>query len=162
MFPESSGPIVAHLLRDQSDYMTFEITTALPSNEAEDPSMYDLFYVANTKCFLIEARARFRLPATDSTARVDVVKVADGADPNSAGVSMLASTFNVASTANRVQRKGPTATLANAQLNPGNAVGFDTAGSMTDLRALVVTLLFGVDMKNIPFGQSVSTVISGI
>ena len=96
-----------------------------------------------------------------SNPTLTVEKLPNGTAKGS-GQSMLASTFDLKFSANQLQLRGPTTVFSGTQLGPGDAVALRTSGTLTDLRNVSVTCLFGLDMKNIPSGQSVSTVISGL
>jgi hypothetical protein len=147
------------LLRIINDYITYEVSVTVPYIDAEDANFYPIFYVPNVKCFLIEARERHTTASTSGTLTIE--KLTNGTARGS-GQSMLASTFNLAAGANRIYLRGPTTVFADTQLNPGDAVALRSGGTLTSLRNVSITALFGMNMKDIPSGQSASTVISGL
>lgn|SRR3990167_2594064 len=152
-------PQVGTLLRTIDDYITFEKSVTVPYIWAEDSNFYPIFYEPNVKCFLIEARERHGTASTSGT--VTVEKLANGV-ARGAGGSMLASTFDLAFPANTTYLRGPTTILAGTNLNPGDAIALRAGGTLTNQRNVTVTCLLGINMSNIPSGQSVSSVISGL
>ena len=147
------------LLRTINDYITFEVSAVISYIDAEDANFYPIFYSPNIKCFLIEARERHGTASTSGTLTVE--KLPSGTAKGS-GLSMLASTFDLALIANTTQLRGSTTVFVGTQLNPGDAVALRVGGTLTNLRNVVVTCLFGMNMSAIPKGQSASTIISGI
>ena len=147
------------LLRTIHDYITYEVSVTVPYIDAEDSNFYTIFYHPNVKCFLIEATCRFTTASTSGTLTVEKLtnKTARGS-----GLSMLASTFDLTFAANNAQLRGSTTVFAASQLNPGDCMALRASGTLTNLRNVCVTVLMGVDMKNLPMGQRVSTVISGL
>lgn len=71
---------------------------------------------------------------------LDVKKCTGTQDP-SAGTTMLASTFNLKSTANTVVSATLSATTANRKLADGNRVAFDITGTPTSYAGGAVTLV---------------------
>lgn len=147
------------LLRTLNDYITYEVSVTVPYIDAEDSNFYPVFYCPNVKCFLLEARERHTTASAGGTLTVE--KLTEGTAKGS-GSSMLVSTFSLSYQANRLQLKGSTTVFAGSQLNPGDVVALRPSGTLTNLRNVTVTALFGINMKDIPMGQSASTIISGL
>ena len=147
------------LLRTIHDYITYEVSVTVPYIDAEDSNFYPIFYHPNVKCFLIEARERHTTASTSGTLVVEKLtnKTARGS-----GLSMITSTFDLTFAANNTQLRGSTTVFAASQLNPGDAVALRAGGTLTNLRNVIVTCLFGMNMSNIPSGQSATTIISGL
>ena len=155
-----SPPVESNLLlRTINDYITYEVSVTVPYIDAEDANFYPIFYHPNVKCFLIEARERHTTASTSGT--VTVEKLTSGTARGS-GLSMLASTFNLAGVANTTQLRGSTTVFAGTQLNPGDAVALRARGTLTNARNVIVTILLGMNMSSIPMGSSATTIISGI
>lgn len=148
------------LLRTIDDFQTFEVTGIVPYIDAEDSNFYPIFYVANTRCFLIEARMRYGT-AGGASAAVTIEKLASGTARGS-GKKMLESNFDLTATANVTQLRSASAVLAGRQLTPGDAIALRASGTLTNARNIAITALFGVQLKDIPPGPSVSVVIAGI
>lgn len=95
---------------------------------------------------LIEARRRHSANG-GAAAAVDVQKTPSGTALG-AGVSMLASTFDLTANANSItggvksaSNAGLSATKTNRQLAPGDAIGVVTSGTLTALAGLQVTVV---------------------
>lgn len=147
------------LLRSSGDFITYEVSVIVPYIDGEDVNFYPIFYVPNVKCFLIEARERHTTASPAGTLMIE--KLPSGTAMGS-GSSMLESAFSLSSTANVTQRKGAISTFASTQLNPGDAMALKPAGTLTNIRNIAVTVLLGINLSDIPTGQSVATIISGI
>ena len=148
-------------IRNVNDYITFEKSAWVPSTDAATAGLYPIFYIANLPCFLIEARERHGA-AGGSSATVTVEKLPNGTAKGSTTGSMLNAAFDLTLVANTIQRQNVTIVLAGGQLAPGDAVALRSSGTLTGAQDVIVTVLFGVELKNIPAGQSVTTLIVGI
>lgn len=112
-----------------------------------------IIYVATVQCFLLEARLRFET-AGQSGATLDIEKREDGQAEGS-GVSMLRDTFDLSSTTKTIQTKLPSYELLHPNLNPGDIVAFKTSGDLTGLTDATITLLLGINTKDIPVSENV-------
>lgn len=139
-------------LRALNDYFVFEVPAVVPYTQAADANYYTIFYIANQQCFLLEAKLRHGANSTSGV--VDVEKLTSGTARGS-GVSMIASTFSIASGANATQRRLPSATLANVQLAPGDSVALKATGTLTNAEHVTVTILLGIIMKNMPVSANI-------
>ena len=147
------------LIRTVNDYITYEVSAVVPYIDSEDLNFYPIFYVPNVKCFIIEARCKYGTASTSG--KLTVEKLTSGTAKGS-GLSMLASTFDLSLGANITQHRGSTTVFAGTQLNPGDAIALRPSGTLTNLRNVSITCLFGVNLKDLPSGQSVTAIISGI
>src|SRR3990167_8111853 len=88
------------LIRNSDEFYTFEVACTVPYTDAADANYYPIFYVAETQCFLLEAKMRHAV-AGGASAEVNVIKVPSGT-AKSAGQSMLISAFDLTAAANTV------------------------------------------------------------
>lgn len=139
-------------IRAMDDYLVFEKSISVPYTDAADANFYPLFYTATQQCFLLEVKLRHETNSTSGV--IDVEKLVSGTARGS-GVSMIASTFSIATGAGTVQRRLPTNTLANAQLAPGDSVALKATGTLTGAQYVTVTILLGVNNQNIPLSANI-------
>lgn len=138
------------LLRDLNDTISFQVSTRVPDTDAATSAKYGTFFVAPFPCVLVSAYERHGTLGTNGGAvTLDVEKLATGT-AKGAGVSMLASTFNLKATIDTYQVIYPTTTLANKQLTTGQAVALKTSGTLTAVNDVVVTLVFKTQLSNLP------------
>ena len=147
------------LQRTIDDWITFEKTARVIDFWAEDSNLYPIFFTPNVRCFLIEARCRHTANGTSAT--VTVEKLSNGIARGSGG-SMLEAAFTLSANANATLKQGPTTVLAGLQLGPGDSVALRAGGTLTSLRNVEVTVLFGILMKDIPIGQSATVILAGL
>ena len=161
---ELNGPVNGEFesenvaLRNINDFYTFEKSWAVVGTDAATATNYPIFYVANVACFLIEARMRHTV-AGGASSKVHVVKIADGASATGAHKSMLTTGFSLDGTANTVQLRGTTTVLAGFNLRPGDAMALRADGTLTSAENVIVTVLMGINNKDIPTSGSVAAVI---
>ncbi len=149
---DQSSP-ASTLIRNSTDFYTFEKTIVVPYSDAADANYYPTFYVAGVQCFLIEAKLKHGV-AGGANAAVTVAKVPSGT-AKSLGQSMLASYFDLTAVADTVQSKTGTVTLAGIQLAPGDSMCLKPTGTLTNARDVSVTVLLGVLAKHLPTGPNV-------
>lgn len=148
-------------IRFEDDFDTFEITAVVPNIDASDASYYPLFYSANVRCFLLEARARYSVRGAGADAACRIERLRTGV-PMGSGLSMTDSAFDLSQQANVTQRRVNTITLAGFNINPGDAMALKASGNIAGVEDLVVTVLMAINNKDIPVDQSASTIITGI
>ena len=139
-------------LRNFNDFLTFEVSVTIPYTDAADANFYPIFYVANTQCFLLEAKMKHGA-AGGASAAVTVEKLISGT-AKGAGGSMLISAFDLTAVANTVQSKTGTITLAGIQLAPGDSMALRSSGTLTNAQNVCVTVLLGVMNKDLPTGPN--------
>jgi len=148
------------LLRTIDDWQTFEVKVSVDDFWAEDSNLYKTFYEPNVRCFLLEARARHTSNGGANSA-VTVEKLSNGTAMGS-GLSMIAGLFDFTASPNTTQKQGATTVLSAAQVGPGDGVALRPSGTLTNLRDVTVTCVFGIHMKDIPSGESTTAVLVGL
>ena len=138
-------------LRQIKDFTTFEVSVYVPSSDATNAALYPVFYVATVPCFLIEAKLRHDVNGTSTI--VDVEKLTAGIAKGSGG-SMLVSKFDLSTGARTTISKLVTIATSGYQLNSGDAVALRATGTLTNTSAVCVTLLFGLNLRDIPTGSN--------
>ena len=148
------------LLRTIDDWQTFEVSAKVVDFLAEDSNLYPIFYESNIRCFILEARLRHS--ANGSTnASVTVEKLSNGVAQGS-GKSMLAAVFDVTSNPNSIQKQGATSVLAAAQIGPGDSLSLRPSGTLSGLRDVSVTVIFGTHLRDMPISESTTAVLVGL
>lgn len=142
-------------IRRFNDFLTFEVSAFVPGANAETSTLYPIFFVANTQCFLLEAKCVFSA-AGGASAKVDVEKMTSGVARGSGG-SMLKTKFDLTAAANTVISTLASTSIAYAQLAPTDYIALKTSGTLTNARDVCVTLLFGIRCSNIPMSANVLT-----
>ena len=155
--PAESGLRNNFRFRLINDFLTFEKEVFV--REGSNAKNYPVFYTAMQPCFLIEARLRHEVNG-GSGATVDVEKLSNGVLKGSGG-TMLSSKFNIATGAGTVQSRGASIVLSGFQLLPGDSIALKATGTLTSASNIVVGVLFGMNAKNMPIGQSASSVLVG-
>ena len=147
-------------IRNVNGFITFEKTGLVPGADAATSTLYPIFYVPNVRCFFIEARMRHNVNG-GANAAVRIEKLPNGT-LKGAGESMTDSAFTLVDYAGTTQRKTTTTVLASVQLGPGDAVALRASGTLTSAADVAVTVLFGIHLKDIPVGQSATTILAGV
>jgi hypothetical protein len=142
------------LLRTINDTISFAVSVRVPDTDAANSAKYGTFFIAPFPCVLVRAYERHGTAGTDAGAvTLDVEKLTNGTAKGS-GVSMLASTFNLKSTANTYVLKDPSTGVTSGTLNRalslGQAVALKTSGTLTAVNDVIVTLVFKTDLSNLP------------
>ena len=149
---EDLKKLPSNKFRDLNDFLTFEVSAYVPSTDAATAALYPVFYVATVPCFLIEAKLRHDVSGTSTV--VDIERLVNGIAKGSGG-SMLVSKFDLSTGARTTITKLASKSLAGFQLNPGDAVALRATGTLTNTTNVCVTVLFGVNLKDIPTGPNV-------
>ncbi len=145
--PPASGP---NTLKELEGSLVYTVSSRVADTDAATAAKYGTVFVAPFPCTLVSAKQRHSTAGTDAgSVTLDVEKLADGT-AKGAGVSMLAGTFNLKSTANTVQSQTPTSTTANRNLAAGEAVALKTTGVLTSVNDVIVTIVFKALIKNLP------------
>ncbi|NBU11761.1 MAG: hypothetical protein EBS84_22645 [Proteobacteria bacterium] len=100
-------------------------------------------WVADSNCEIVFASEIHETLGTDGSAvAVDVVKVADGA-ALSTGTSLLASTFNLKSTVNTLQKRSlsPGTLAADRTILTGQRIGLKFSGTMTSVTGVNIVVV---------------------
>ena len=134
-------------------FITFQVSAYVASTAAATGANYPIFFVANQRCFLLEAKLRHDVDG-GSGATIDVEKIINGVAKGS-GVSMLKTPFAVSAGARTTISSAPTTTPANLMLNPGDAVALEASGTLTGLTDVVVTCIFGVLPRDLAISTNV-------
>lgn len=147
-------------LRQIKDFTTFEVSAFVPSTDAATATLYPVFYVATVPCFLLEAKLRHDVNG-GAGATIDVERLINTTAKGS-GRSMLKTKFNVSSDvpaaiARTTISTGASIASAGYQLDPGDAVALRATGTLTSLANVAVTLLFGINLKDIPTSKASTT-----
>jgi hypothetical protein len=138
------------LFREQNDTISFTVSTRVADTDAATAAKYGTFFIAPFPCVLVAAYERHGALGTNGGAvTLDVEKLATGT-AKGAGVSMLASTFNLKATVDTYQYLTPSLTLANRQLLTGQAVALKSGGTLTAVNDVVVTLVLKTQLSNLP------------
>ncbi len=134
--------------------LTFEKDVWIAGAAAATSTNWPVFSVPGTRCYLMEARCRYDV-AGGANSTLDVRKLTEGA-ARGVGGSMLSSKFDLTAAARTVYQKTATTVLSAAVIDPttGEAIELQSAGTLTNLDDLVVTLVFGVLPQDIPVSQS--------
>lgn len=141
-------------LRQIKDFTTFEVSAVVPSTDATNSALYPVFYVATVPCFLLEAKLRHDVNGTSPI--IDVERLINGVAKGS-GKSMLKTKFDASTGARTTISTGASIASAGYQLDPGDAVALRATGTLTALDGVAVTLLFGINLKDIPTSKASTT-----
>jgi len=145
--PPAPGP---NSVKELEGSLILTVSARVTDTDAATTAKYGTAFVAPFPCTLVSAKQRHGTAGTDAgSVTLDVEKLADGTAKGS-GVSMLAGTFNLKSTANTVQSQTPTPTIANRNLAAGEAVALKPTGVLTSVNDVVVTMVFKALIKNLP------------
>ena len=107
---------------------------------------YGYVFTADRCWRLIGAIEVHRTAGTNGGAvTLDIEKCASGTAQDS-GVTMVATTFSLKSTAATPVAVGPTTTAADARLKPGDSVALKDTGTLTSVADVAVTLQFVEDL----------------
>lgn len=117
-----------------------EITTALVSTLPATTGNYGNFFVANRAYEVVSARESHTVAGSDAGAVTLDIEKLTAAQALDAGVSVLAGTFNLKSTANTPVAQTPSATEANRKLAAGDRLALKDAGVLTAVAGLAVTI----------------------
>lgn len=116
-----------------------DLAGAAPATAAN----YGTFFTSDRNWRVLGGRSTHRTAAAGTT--VDVEKLTSG-QAKAAGVSVLAATLSMAGTADTPVASGPSATVANPRLKPGDRLGLNNAGTLTGLADLNVTVQLVEDL----------------
>ena len=116
------------------------ITHTIISTDAATAGNYGVFFTAPWACTLISVRETHQVAGTNGGAvTVDIEKLGSGVALDSGSV-MLATAFNLKSTANTPVEGTLTATLANRNLIENSRLALKDTGTLTDVSNVTVTL----------------------
>ncbi len=120
----------------------FSLVSTLPATAAN----YGIIFTADRPWRLIAAHKVQTVNGSDAGAvTLDIEKLPTGTALDS-GVSMLASTFDLKTGVVNDRSVGPTATAADARLNPGDSVALKDTGVLTAVAGLAGSLTFVEDL----------------
>jgi hypothetical protein len=124
-------------LRGKLERISTSLVSTLPATAAN----FGVFYIATESCTVEEAWESHTVAGSDAGAvTLDIEKLTSAVALDS-GVSVLATTFDLKSTANIPVRVGPTATIGNRQLARGDRLALKDTGTLTNCAGLTVTLI---------------------
>ena len=127
-------------LKDGGVNGPFSVNVHLKDAEAAGAANYEVVFIADRAYDLIEAYEVHRVLGTDAGAVTLDVEKLTGVQALDAGVSMIASTWNLKAIINTVVTKAKTATAANAKLAKGDRVALKDTGVLTAVAGVVVVL----------------------
>lgn len=129
-------------MRSTLDFQPYQISVDLPDTHAGGDVNYDAFFIVDNPIEIVSIQECHRTAGTDAGAvTLDVRKLASG-NARDGGVSILASVFNLKSTAKVPVRVLRTATAANATLARGDRLAIYPTGILTSVNHLVVTVYY--------------------
>jgi hypothetical protein len=118
----------------------FYVTVNLVSTSAQTAANYGQFFTATCPCEVMIASEVHSVAGTDGgTVTLDVEKLT-GITALGSGVSVLAATFNLKSTAYTPVQKSGTTLSSNRQLATTDRLALKTSGTLTALEGVQVTL----------------------
>lgn len=120
----------------------FSLVSTLPATAAN----YGNIFVADRNWRIIGAREAHTVAGSDAGAVTLTLEKLTDTQALDAGVTMLAGTFNLKATADTEQAVGPTATVANARLKPGDRVALKDAGVLTVVAGVSGSATFVEDL----------------
>jgi len=137
-------------LRTQPDTIVFTATLRVPGSQAESISnMEPPFWIAPFPCVFLKAYERHTTKATDSSASLRLYKTPSGLGVTSG--TALVNSISLATDNSVVTSYSPTAAKTDCYLETGDALSAPNhAGSLTDLRAVTLTCLLKVNLKDLP------------
>lgn len=116
----------------------FYITVNLAGTQPQTAGNYGAFFTAYYPCEVLQI-TEVHTVAGSSTPTLDIEKLT-GTTVLGSGSSILASTFNLASTANTVVRKRGLTLSKNRSLKPGDRLALKDIGTLTALQGVQITL----------------------
>ena len=118
----------------------FYATWTVAGTSAATAGNYPIFFTARFPCEVLRVTERHETAGSDAGAvTLDVMKVPD-ATAIASGSSVLASTFNLKSTANTLVSKQGVNLSANRQLKENQSLALLTSGTLTALVGVHVTV----------------------
>ncbi|MEK9207437.1 MAG: hypothetical protein AAB922_03080 [Patescibacteria group bacterium] len=125
------------------NFRTFTVSVSLLGVTAATASNYSVFFTAHRPCELIRIVESHQAPGTGAGAvTLDIFKLTGTQDPDTGGVSMLASTFNLKSTANTIVEGTLTTTRRDRILAKNNRITLKDSGTLSSVGGLNVVLEF--------------------
>ena len=118
----------------------FYITVNLAGVLAQTTAYYGLFFTAYKPCEILLASEVHAIAGTDGGAVTLDIEKCTGTTAIGSGSSVLASTFDLKSTANTVVRKRGKDLSDERQLKPGDRLAIKDTGALTSLQGIQVTL----------------------
>ena len=113
----------------------------LYATAAATSTNYDSFFNADFDLEIIAVEESHRQAGTDLPVTLDIYKLTTGQALGS-GVTVLSTTFNLASTAETPVRVTPTTTRSNRILKRGDRLGMVLSGTPTSVNQLTVNVYF--------------------
>lgn len=127
------------------------INVRVKNTDAATAANYGPFFIAPFDCEFLRAFERHGTKGSQNDVTLDIEKLSDGTAKGS-GVSVLASVFGIGannSSSDVFSSKDGTLTAANRRLARGEVLALKTAGTLTDLNDVVVTVLLRTNIKNL-------------
>ena len=115
-------------------------TIVLKDTDAATAANYDAFFHAPWPCEVVSIKESHKTAGTDVGAVTLMIEKRTGTQTKTNGVDVLASTFNLKAAVETYQEGTMTATAANRQLSIGDKLGLETAGTLTAVAHVVVTV----------------------
>ncbi|GEM_PF-2779241 len=152
--PVAAGVLVQCLGKAYSiDYVSLDsnlahltVPFALVSTLAATAANYGNIFVSDRNWRLIAAREAHTVLGADAGAVTLTLEKLTNAQALDAGVTMLASAFNLKAAIDTEQAVGPSATVADARLKPGDRVALKDAGVLTAVAGLSGSATFVEDL----------------
>lgn len=121
----------------------FYITVSLPGTQPQTAANYGVFFTAYRACEVMEVSEVHEVAGNDAGAVTLDIEKLTGTTALDSGVSILASTFNLKSTARTITRdtiKTGIALSVNRQLKPFDRLALKDVGTLATLQGVQVTL----------------------
>lgn len=127
-------------LKNHLSFGYHQVSKTLDSIDASTAARYGRFFTADQDIEIFAAEETHQV-AAGTTDTLDIYKLTSG-QATSAGVSVLASTFTLNSTANTPVRRAATTTLTNRILKRGDGLALIPSGTMASLDTLSITVYY--------------------
>lgn len=142
------------ILRDSHDFIVFPVSVRIKNTDAATSANYGQFFIAPFPCTLVRAYERHNLAGSDAGTVECYIEKLPTLTSKGSGINMLASNFNLKSTASLTQTKEPSTGVLNGTLNKslatGEAMGVFHSGTLTAVNDVVITVLLKVELSKLP------------
>ena len=118
----------------------FYLTVNLPTTQPQTTGNYGMFFTAYRSCEILQVTEVHAVAGTDAGAVTLDIEKLTGTTALGSGLSVLAATFDLKSTAYTLVRKIGRTLSDNRMLAPGDRLALTDAGVLTDLEGVQVTL----------------------
>lgn len=116
----------------------FWVTHTIVGTDAATATNYGVFFISPFKCYINQIKEVHMTAGDDVGAVTLTIEKLTGTQALDAGVSTLNSTINLKGTANTVVTPTLTQTTANRNLDVGNRLAMDDAGTLTTVANVTI------------------------